>query len=52
MKELMCLMQVEHKLKHGICSLPKSVMHRICELASIHPYPRFTPGGRYIRRKN
>uniref|UniRef100_A0A2P2KY53 Uncharacterized protein LOC8284508 n=1 Tax=Rhizophora mucronata TaxID=61149 RepID=A0A2P2KY53_RHIMU len=44
--------EVEHKLKHGICSLPKSVMHRICELASIHPYPRFTPGGRYIRRKN
>ncbi|KAJ8899852.1 hypothetical protein K2173_019555 [Erythroxylum novogranatense] len=44
--------EVEQKLKHGMCPLPKSVIQRIRELASIHPYPRFTPGGRYVRRKN
>lgn len=42
-------MQVEQKLKQ---SMPKAMIRRIHELASLHPYPRFTPGGRYIRRKN
>ncbi|EEF42929.1 hypothetical protein RCOM_1355420 [Ricinus communis] len=44
--------EVEQKLKQTMRPLPKSVIRRICELASLHPYPRFTPGGRYIRRKN
>ncbi|KAJ9181562.1 hypothetical protein P3X46_009681 [Hevea brasiliensis] len=43
--------EVEQKLKHAMRPLPKSVIHRIRELATVHPYPRFTPGGRYIRRK-
>uniref|UniRef100_A0A251K3T1 Uncharacterized protein n=1 Tax=Manihot esculenta TaxID=3983 RepID=A0A251K3T1_MANES len=43
--------EVEQKLKHAMRPLPKLVIHRILELATVHPYPRFTPGGRYIRRK-
>ncbi|XP_021655832.2 uncharacterized protein LOC110646639 isoform X1 [Hevea brasiliensis] len=43
--------EVEQKLKHAMRPLPKTVVHRILELATVHPYPRFTPGGRYIRRK-
>ncbi|KDP29137.1 hypothetical protein JCGZ_16526 [Jatropha curcas] len=43
--------EVEQKLNHAIRPLPKPVIRRIRELASLHPYPRFTPGGRYIRRK-
>ncbi|KAG8648543.1 uncharacterized protein LOC110620807 isoform X3 [Manihot esculenta] len=44
--------EVDQKLKHAMRPLPKSVICRILELATVHPYPRFTPGGRYIRRKN
>lgn len=43
--------EVEEKLKNATRPLPKSVLRRVRELASIHPYPRFSPGGRYIRRK-
>lgn len=50
-QRLMWFLQVEQKLKHAMRPLPKSVLRRIRELAKIHPYPRFTPGGRYIRRK-
>ncbi|WCJ34471.1 TRF-like 8 [Euphorbia peplus] len=42
----------EEKLKNVARTLPKAVIRRIRELAILHPYPRFTPGGRYIRRKN
>ncbi|CAK7343108.1 unnamed protein product [Dovyalis caffra] len=43
--------EVEEKLKDVVRSLPSSVFRRVRELASLHPYPRFSPGGRYIRRK-
>ncbi|XP_065856204.1 uncharacterized protein [Euphorbia lathyris] len=42
----------EQNLKHAMRTLPKTVIRQIRELAILHPYPRFTPGGRYIRRKN
>lgn len=32
--------EVEEKVKHAVCPLPKHVIHRIHELAAIHPYPR------------
>lgn len=44
--------EVKEKLKDVVRSLPSSVFRRVRELASLHPYPRFSPGGRYIRRKN
>ncbi|XP_021893362.1 uncharacterized protein LOC110811247 [Carica papaya] len=34
------IFQVEEKVKHAVCPLPKHVIHRIHELAAIHPYPR------------
>ncbi|KAK8712002.1 hypothetical protein V6N13_147255 [Hibiscus sabdariffa] len=33
-------LQVVHKPKHPVRPLPKPVVHRILELATIHPYPK------------
>ncbi|KAJ4847774.1 hypothetical protein Tsubulata_010677 [Turnera subulata] len=50
-KQKQSQIEVEEKLKHATRPLPKSILRRVRELASIHPYPRFSPGGRYVRRK-